>query len=144
MRTTPTMTIRQFLRRIAAGPHVRSILEIMTSPEVGSNKPQGPWNELNKAGRKKVYVPCSGKGAPYEKLHTKSWWCTARRLEPLLELLVRPERDGKAGAPWRPHCRKAQDEPPRMRPLCIPCRMTPILIPSRNACVGQVPTDDRA
>jgi bifunctional non-homologous end joining protein LigD len=37
-------------------------------------------------------------------------------LEPLLELAERQEREGHGEAPWPPHYRKAQGEPPRVQP----------------------------
>lgn len=37
-------------------------------------------------------------------------------LEPLLELAARDERGGLGDAPWPPHYRKQQGEPPRVRP----------------------------
>jgi DNA ligase D len=37
-------------------------------------------------------------------------------LEPLLELVELHERDGHGDAPWPPHYRKAEDEPPRVQP----------------------------
>ena len=37
-------------------------------------------------------------------------------LEPLLELSARQERDGLGDAPWPPHYRKQDDEPPRVAP----------------------------
>ena len=40
----------------------------------------------------------------------------ACRLEPLLELMARQEREGQKDAPWPPHYRKARDEPPRVQP----------------------------
>jgi DNA ligase D len=36
-------------------------------------------------------------------------------LEPLLELVARHERDGNGDAPWPPHYRKAEGEPPRVQ-----------------------------
>jgi DNA ligase D-like protein (predicted polymerase) len=37
-------------------------------------------------------------------------------LEPLLELVVRQQREGQGDAPWPPHYRKARGEPPRVQP----------------------------
>jgi DNA ligase D-like protein (predicted polymerase) len=37
-------------------------------------------------------------------------------LESLLELVTRHERDGQGDAPWPPHYRKAEGEPPRVQP----------------------------
>jgi bifunctional non-homologous end joining protein LigD len=38
------------------------------------------------------------------------------RLEPLLELAARDEREGLGDAPWPPHFRKQKGEPPRVQP----------------------------
>ena len=40
----------------------------------------------------------------------------AGSLEPLLEVSARHERDGLGDAPWPPHYRKQQGEPPRVQP----------------------------
>jgi len=40
----------------------------------------------------------------------------AARLEPLLELAARDEREGLGDAPWPPHFRKQKGEPPRVQP----------------------------
>jgi bifunctional non-homologous end joining protein LigD len=40
----------------------------------------------------------------------------AGRLESLLELAARDEREGLGDAPWPPHFRKQKDEPPRVQP----------------------------
>jgi bifunctional non-homologous end joining protein LigD len=41
---------------------------------------------------------------------------TPHSLQPLLELVARHERDGQGDAPWPPHYRKQDDEPPRVQP----------------------------
>ena len=38
------------------------------------------------------------------------------RLEPLLELAARDEREGLGDAPWPPHFRKQKGEPRRVQP----------------------------
>jgi bifunctional non-homologous end joining protein LigD len=38
------------------------------------------------------------------------------RLESLLELAARDEREGLGDAPWPPHFRKQKGEPPRVQP----------------------------
>ena len=40
----------------------------------------------------------------------------AGSLEPLLELSARHEKEGQGDAPWPPHYKKQEGEPPRVQP----------------------------
>jgi DNA ligase D len=74
------------------------------------------WNELESCDPRDFTldtVPARFKqiGDPHEGIDRRAY-----SLESLLELVARQERDGQGDAPWPPHYRKAQDEPPRVQP----------------------------
>jgi hypothetical protein len=72
----------------------------------------------------------------------------AGSLEALLELSARHEREGLGDAPWPPHYRKQQDEPPRVQPSRrrVPGRRaTGRRVPSRPLIeIGRAPTREAA
>ncbi len=96
-------------RTVASAYSVRAVPDARVScPWSGTEVPDVEPAELN---LRTVPARLRERGDPSAEIDERPG-----RLDGLLELAARDERDGLGDAPWPPHFRKQKNEPPRVQP----------------------------